>query len=68
MAAMEDIVLARKEKTRRLMQRIARQPIVCCFCLVTPPLQAQRARRVFRIVRRARRKGWVRRSPGPEVA
>ncbi len=57
--AMEDIVLVRQEKTRQLLQRIARRPVICCFCLVAPPEHAQRAKRVFRIVRRAKRKGWI---------
>jgi len=64
MRAMEDIVLIRQEKTRQLLRRIARKPIVCCFCLVTPPAQAKRAKRVLRIVRQARRRGNILKSPG----
>lgn len=67
MPAREDIVLVREEKMRQLMRRIARRPVLCCFCLVTPPAHAQRARRVFRIVRRAKRKGWILQSSGPTV-
>lgn len=67
MPLMKDIVLVREEKMRQLMGRIARRPVLCCFCLVTPPAHAQRARRVFRIVRRAKRKGWILQTSGATV-
>jgi hypothetical protein len=67
MPAMEDIVLVREEKMRQLMGRIARRPVLCCFCLTAPPAHVKRARRVFRIVRRAKRKGWILQTSGPTV-
>lgn len=67
MLAMEDIVLVREEKMRQLMHRIARRPVLCCFCLTAPPAHARRANRVFRIVRRAKRKGWILQTSGSTV-
>jgi hypothetical protein len=67
MPAMEDIVLVRQEKTRQLLHRIAYRPVLCCFCLVAPPAHAQRAKRVFRIVRRAKRKGWILQTSGASI-
>lgn len=64
MQPMEDIVLVREEKMRRLMYRIARRPVPWCLCLMAPPAHAQRAKRVFRIVRRAKRKGWILQTSG----
>lgn len=64
MPAMKDVVLVREEKVRQLILRFARQPMLPCFCVVASPAHVRRAKRVFRIVRRARHKGWILQSPG----